>query len=440
MGVRALRGIVVASSLLGGTAACTTILGIEDVRLRSEAGALPGDERANPEREAATGGDADARDGPTDSGPPGALQVAQGYHHTCARRTDGTVHCWGENRLGQVGDGASTDAGDGGRLNVLRAQPVPGLTNITAIGAGDNHTCGRKDDGTVWCWGYNYSGQLGNGETLSQRSAPVQVSGINDAVAVEGGSTFTCALRAGGGVACWGANYSGQLGNGTKGGEAATPVPVAGVNDAVALGVGDVHACVVRRGGAVACWGGNLYGQLGNGTSGSGADATNATPVTGLNDATSVVGVGLSTCALRTSGAVACWGYNKYGQLGKGSADDTPNPTPANVMNVMDATALGAGFLHVCALRGAIVSCWGRGIDGQLGSGATLNDASTPTTTPVQVAGLTNAIGIGSGSGDHTCAPTANGALVCWGKNDSGQLGDGNTGTGYSPVPVAGFP
>jgi alpha-tubulin suppressor-like RCC1 family protein len=431
-----------AALVLGATMACTSILGIEDVRLRRDGGPPPGDEFEEPGADVGPRRDVVNGDGPiVDSGGPNVVQVAQGYRHTCARKPDGTVWCWGDNGFGQLGDGIPFDSGDGARPDVLRPQLVPGLSDVTSVGAGDNHTCARKSDGTVWCWGYNFSGQVGNGQTLTNVPGPTQVAGLNDAIAVEAGLSFTCALRARGSVACWGANYYGQLGNGTKGGESTTPVAVSGLTDAVAIGLGDAHACAVRRGGGVVCWGANIDGQLGNGTSGSGTDTSVPTAVTGLNDATAVVGAGSSTCALRQGGAIACWGYNRYGQLGNGTSGSNPNPTPSSVAGIGDAIALGAGFLHICALRSTgIVSCWGRGADGQLGNNVVLNDASTPTATPVQVVGLNNAIGIGVGGGDHTCAPTATGNLLCWGRNDSGQLGDGNTSTAYSPVGAIGFP
>jgi alpha-tubulin suppressor-like RCC1 family protein len=439
MRARAGRVLVAVSLLVATTMACTGLLGIEDVRLRQDAGDLPGDDRIDPGGDVVTG-DVVRPDAPiVDSGGPNVLQVTQGYRHTCARKSDGTVRCWGRNSLAQLGDGVPLDAGDGGRPDITRAQLVPGLSGVTAVAAGDNHTCARKSDGAVACWGYNYYGQLGNGVSRNSSPAPVPVTGLVDAVAVEAGALFTCVLKSNGAVACWGANFSGQLGNGTKGGESTTPVLVSGLSDAVAIGVGDAHACAIKQAGSVVCWGNNFDGQLGNGTSGN--DSSTPTPVSGLNDAVAVVGVGFSTCALRRGGAVACWGYNRYGQLGNGTSGDTPNPTPSNVAGITDATALGGGFLHVCALRAnGIVSCWGRGSDGQLGNGAILNDASTPTAVPVQVVGLNNAIGIGAGSGDHTCAPTATEALLCWGKNDTGQLGNGTLNTGYSPVSAVGFP
>lgn len=433
---RAFAWALAVTAGLCGSMACTSILGIEDVRLRRDAGDIiePND--------GSSSGDGPITDGGGEGAPdaaPSVLQVTQGYRHTCARKPDGSVYCWGDNFYGQAGDGIPFDAGDGARPDILRPQRVPSLSNVASLAAGDNHTCARKSDGTVFCWGYNYYGQVGNGQNRNSVSTPTQVGGLNDALQVEGGAAFTCALRASGGIVCWGANYAGQLGNGNTGGDSPTPVPVAQITDAVAVAAGDSHACALRQGGAVSCWGNNFDGQIGNGQ--AGADVPTPTPVSGLVDAVAVLASGSSTCALRRGGGVSCWGYNRYGELGNGTSNTTPNPTPSNVAGLTDAVGLGGGFLHVCVLRtGGVVSCWGRGDDGQLGFGSQLADSGVPTSTPVQVSGLNNAVSIGLGAGDHNCATTATGALVCWGRNDNGQLGNGLTTNAYGPITVQGFP
>jgi hypothetical protein len=336
----------------------------------------------------------------------------------------GGVKCWGANFSGQLGDGT----------NVNRNAPVTvsGLSeDVAAIAAGSEHTCALTEGGAMRCWGANFSGQLGDGSTTN-RSTPVNVSGLSVGVAaITTGSEHTCALIAGG-VKCWGANFSGQLGDGTNVNRN-VPVNVSGLSVGVAaIAAGSGHTCALTTGGAIWCWGANFSGQLGDGT-----NVNRRTPVdvSGISGGVVAIAAGSEhTCALTTAGAIRCWGANFSGQLGDGT--NVNRRTPVDVSGLAGGVAeIAAGSEHTCALITGGVKCWGANFSGQLGDSTNVN-----RNTPVNVSGLSgDAIAIATGS-EHTCALTEGGAMRCWGANFSGQLGDGTNANHSTPVNVPGLP
>ncbi len=421
---RAALAIVAASALLAsGLVACNAIVGIQDVRLKKDAGG--GDDEEPIEEE-----DADVPDNVVPP-PQDALEVALGEAHAAARKPAGTVKCWGDDRSGQSGSGLATDAG-------LHNEPVDvtGIDDAVDIAAGRAHTCVARKSGKVSCWGFNNDGQLGNGQTGTTEPEPVDALSIADAVAVAAGSTFSCAARRGGGVACWGNNNSGQLGTGNTT-PSPSPISVPNLKDVTAIAAGQVHACAVKKDGSVSCWGEGTNGQLGTGQVGG---SPSPVAVTTLPESVAVAATERSTCALARAGTVYCWGANEVGQLGNGAPNSSPNPSPIVVSSLNDAIAIAAGKNHVCAVRKAgSVVCWGAGGNGQLGDGQSRPDASAAQATIVTVSGLTDAIGVGAG-GNASCAPTRSGAIACWGANDRGQLGNRSTVPELSPVDVIGYP
>jgi alpha-tubulin suppressor-like RCC1 family protein len=341
----------------------------------------------------------------------GVTALAARFVHTCALTTGSGVKCWGDNGFGRLGDGTMTD----------RYLPVDvsGLASgVAAVTAGSGHTCALlAAGGTVKCWGENFSGQIGDGTTLT-RTTPVDAAGLAGITALGAGGGHTCALTAGGGVKCWGGNVFGQLGDGTLDNRL-TAVEVSGLGSGVvALTAGQLHACVLTHAGQVQCWGSNLYGQLGAAT--TELSSTIPVAVSGLGAVTALAAGGFHTCALLAAGGVQCWGDNAYGQLGDGTRD--PRGTPVVVSGLAGATALAAGTFHTCALTtGGSVKCWGdHGLGAGSGSMATVDGVDGEVTA--LAAGLT-----------HSCAVVAGGGVMCWGDNSVGQLG---VNPGWAPVAV----
>ena len=339
-----------------------------------------------------------------------AVDLAAGLYHTCAVRSTGEVVCWGDGRSGEFGPGISGE--------VAAPVTVAAVSDAVAVAAGADYTCALRRTGSVVCSELGMSGDLG------------AVSGLSDAVAVAAGTFTTCALRKTGEVACWGDDTEGQLGNGSTGGSSVLPVAVSGLSDAVAIAVGGEHACAIRATGGVVCWGRGFWGQLGDGT---GTDSPVPVAVSGLSDAVAIAAEVEYTCAVRRTGAVACWGVNGADrQLGNGTSISAL--VPAAVSGLADAVAVACGGGHACAVRatGETV-CWGRGSEGQLGNAGTADEA-----TPVTVTAIPDAAAV-TGGGDHTCALRATGAVACWGRGTEGQLGDGASGDSLVPVTVSGL-
>jgi alpha-tubulin suppressor-like RCC1 family protein len=345
----------------------------------------------------------------------GAQALAAGRAHNCAISLMGALECWGDNEFGALGDGLTADR--------YRPAEVLGLGGgVARVAAGDFHTCAALAAGGVKCWGSNLFGQLGDG-TTTHRYAPVDVAGLSGKVNwLAAGEYHTCAVTAAGEAWCWGDNSHGQLGDGTTV-ERHTPVLVSGLGgaaEAVAMvAAGRGYTCALTAGGRVLCWGLNLYGYLGDGTL-----TSRATPVEVLNLGSGVLSLAVGdhhACAVPAGGWVACWGQAYSGELGHGVAWSATH-TPVGVMNLPSGVrAVTAGGFHSCALTTAGgVKCWGRHLSGQLGWGPGLapNQAA-----PVNVSGLSSgAVALAAGEA-HTCAALAAGAVWCWGRNASGELG-----------------
>jgi len=303
--------------------------------------------------------------------------LVAGNRYTCGLVSGGTAYCWGYNQYGQLGDGTS---------GTERTAPVAvssGRT-ITALVAGSNHTCGLVSGGTAYCWGFNYWGQLGD-STFDTRTSLVAVGGGRTFTALVAGLQHTCGLVSGGTAYCWGYNAKGQLGVGTSGGYRTAPVAVSGGLTFTALVAGDAHTCVLVSGGTAYCWGLNENGQLGDGTSAGYRTAPVA--VSGGRTFTALAAGAGHTCGLATGGTAYCWGYNAYGQLGNGTSGSGSNSAdrwaPVAVSGALTFTALVAGNGHTCGLvLGGTAYCWGDNDYGQLGDGTV---GGPFRTTPVTV-------------------------------------------------------
>jgi alpha-tubulin suppressor-like RCC1 family protein len=349
----------------------------------------------------------------------GVKAIAEGRFHTCALMAGGGVNCWGANQSGQLGDGTNADRWTPVNVRSLGSGAV-------AIVAGLSHTCALMDGGAVRCWGANDAGELGDGTNIDSWT-PVAVSGLSAGVTdLIAGLNDTCALTSSGGVKCWGANARGQLGDGTNT-DRWTPVDVRGLDGGVEAVVGrSFHKCALLANGGVKCWGANESGQLGDGT---GADRWTPVDVQGLGSGVKTLAPGIShTCALMSDGGVRCWGANEMGQLGDGT--NTNRWTPVNVRGLSEGVAgVAWGFFHTCALlTGGGVNCWGDNEYGQLGDGT-----NTDRWTPVAVQGLSSGVAAVYEGPYYTCALVDAGGVKCWGANDAGQLGDGTNTDRWAP-------
>lgn len=356
--------------------------------------------------------------------------VSNGDYHLCAVTTAGGARCLGDSNSAQLGDGTTTPRQD--------ARDVSGLASgVVALAGGRHHACALTVDGSVRCWGGTSYGVVGN-NAGAIHTAPVGSIGLgNGMAAVAAGGGHTCALTAGGGVKCWGGGLFGQLGDGARS-ASSVPVDVAGLGSGVAgMAAGAAHHCALTAAGAVKCWGAGYDGQLGDGGQG---DSSVPVDVAGL--AGRVQGLAAGTrhnCALLQDGGVQCWGLDADGQASGRANDAVSIPKPAGSLAGLPgaATALAAGEKHSCALlAGGGVVCWGGNGNGQLGNGA-----MDVQTGPVAVVGLDGgqaaAVAVAIAAGNrHTCALTVAGGVKCWGSNERGQLGDGNGTAADRPAPV----
>jgi alpha-tubulin suppressor-like RCC1 family protein len=256
-----------------------------------------------------------------------ALYAMGGAEHVCSLSSTGGLSCWGDNNSGQLG---STEAMS--LYYTTAPTPVAGLTsNVAEVAPGAFHTCARRADNTVYCWGVNNYGQLGD-NTFDDHYTAEPTLAVGNVVQIALGTYSTCARLVDGQVKCWGDGTHGQLGSGSSGAghKSATPLTVAGaVSKFAKIASGSYHVCGLAADRSVHCWGKNDFGQLGDGTTTRRATATR---VPGLNDVVDLVAGEETTCVRRATGAISCWGLNNSGQLGIGSADWDPHPVPVRVV------------------------------------------------------------------------------------------------------------
>lgn len=295
-----------------------------------------------------------------------AVAIAGGAYHSLALSADVTVWAWGENEAGQLGDGTTN--------NSDIPVPVLNLTNIIAIAGGGWHSLALKSDRTVWTWGYNEYGQLGN-NTIDNSSIPVQVHNLTNVKAIAAGLYHSLALRTDGTVWAWGDNYYGQLGDGTTN-HSAVPVQVLNLTNIVAISCGGIHSMALKSDGTVWAWGDNEVGQLGDGTT------NNSTiPVQMLStDIAAIAGGGFHSLVLKSDGTVWACGNNGFGQLGDGTNDDSS--TPVQVINLGNIKAVAAGLVSSLAFSGGGTPwAWGDNYNGILGD-ETISNSSIPLPVP----------------------------------------------------------
>jgi alpha-tubulin suppressor-like RCC1 family protein len=349
--------------------------------------------------------------------------LSAGYSYACVGSSAGGAECWGLNFYGELGNGTINEDWSPTRY------PVPLLEGVSALAAspanGEDHTCAVVTGGAVKCWGANFNGDLGDG-TTTYRKAPVGVGGVSGATSVAVGFFHSCALISGGTIKCWGADGWGQLGDGTLVTERLSPVSVAGITDATSIGAEEDATCATRSNGELDCWGRNLLGALG-----PLASPTVPTAFPGISDAIGIAVGFTHSCALIGDGTVRCWG-----EAGEGQVGDLDYPfedeTPVTVAAISDAVQVVVGWDHSCALlSGGQVACWGSNLTGQLGVQNVFKSAS-----PIVIPGIGEVVRIAAGS-NFTCALKSSGEAFCWGGEfgalptvGGGGSGGGSTGGG----------
>lgn len=353
----------------------------------------------------------------------GVVGLAAGDYQTCAIVAGtGKLLCWGDDKFGQVGSGATS-----GKW-YYTPQTVAGLSGVTQVDCGANHCCAVTAAG-LFCWGSNEFGEVtavGAPPTGTAKPMATPVKVLQPAVQVATGEYHTCARDGGGTVRCWGLGSSGQLGDGNHAvGAAAVVVKVgASVNT---MDCGKTFCCAVLEGGTVKCWGLNMQGQIGTGITGTTAEAPVPTAAKGVTGATAIASGDDHSCALVSAGKVMCWGDN--GSYQTGNTGSSTQATPTLVPSFSGAIAIAAGGSHTCALTSSGLYCWGSNGKMESAPGNTAIYVAPPTA----VTGLADSVHVALGY-HHTCAHTTTGALYCWGGNSLGQIGNGNSKDVKAPL------
>jgi len=351
--------------------------------------------------------------------------ISAGYMNTCGAKSGNTGHCWGYNQYGQLGNGTTG-------FKMIPNQ-VGSDTNWTQVLTGDMHTCSVKSDNTLFCFGYNVSGSLGDGTTI-KKQVPVQIGGA-DWSRVEGGNNYavgahTCGIKTDKSLFCWGYNMYGQIGDGTTG-TRLSPTLIGSDTTWTQLSVGDKYSLARKTDNSLWFWGYNYYGQLGDGTTANKKSPTAAGG--GAAEWAQVAADYGHICGVKTSGTLFCWGWNIYGQLGDGTTGNRKAPVQESSSATtwsQSAGTLGVGYWHSCAIKtNDTLFCWGSNGNYQLGIGT----YDQKKTSPFQVGTDTDWSKLGVGA-YHTCAIKTNGALFCWGQNGDGRCGDGTTNSPMSPA------
>ncbi len=379
--------------------------------------------------------------------------ISAGKAHTCAIvDSAGRVKCWGHGKIGQLAANA-TDNSDVPLAILTGGEGSEALAGVVQIDAGGGHTNALMKSGKVKYWGQNHDEFIVYADKgFTQRGTPSQVlnkdrSALSGVVQTSSGKAHACVLKSSGEVKCWGWGNYGELGNGTKSTKEHPTTVIAAqgssnsLSGIVHINSGNEHTCALTKSGGVKCWGNGTTGQLGNGTFNTALSPVDVIAAQGSSDLLSGI-VQISSgdehsCALTNSQTVLCWGDRSYGQLGQ-RVSNANFSAPVAVPSLSGIVQIAVGNDHSCALsRTGMVFCWGRGDSGQLGNGHFRTSA-----TPVKViqgqdttAPLSGVLQIVAG-GAHACALRTSGEIKCWGEGDYGRLGNDSKVDKAYPVTV----
>ncbi len=379
------------------------------------------------------------------------VSIWGGARGTIILKSDGTVWTWGANFNGKLGIGDTNPVRSLVPVEVHGAGNAGYLNSVQAIMGCEMHNVALKSDGTIWCWGWNAYGQLGNG-TTNDSWTPVQtglgaVPPLTSVVKLGGRPYFTLAVKSDGTIWAWGMNQFGQMGNGTVNSFSMPPVTVPGlvsnsspggpINSPIQVTCGYQFGAALATNGTVWTWGSGSHGELGNGTTGS---SYYPAQVPGLTNITAISAGWFHILALKADGTVWAWGNNSDGELGDGTPINRSNAVP--VLNVSNIVSVSGGDSHSTALAAdGTVWKWGLNDLGELGNGTT-NAIANPF--PAKI--LTDKFGNGfsnivmaSARDYHNIAVKADGSVWMWGANDQGQCGVGTTNSVWQPSPVVGL-
>ena len=381
----------------------------------------------NRDRNLATGSIEDIVASPTRvSSNLGWLWIAARKSHLCGIKTDHSLWCWGNNDRGQLG----------ADINTVFFQELPlqvgTLNDWLSVSVGEGHTCAIQQDHSLWCWGTDDYGQVGNPDARTPNPVPFQVHPNERWIMVVSGRFFNCAIKTDNSAWCWGANANGQLGNLTLESQS-EPVPVTGNQQWQWLTAGPLHICAIDTERGLWCWGDNWSGQLGNGNF---TDSIQPIRTDANTEYVMVAAGDFHTCASKQDQSFLCWGHNSYGQLGSGSNQNHTNeyfllPQQSGSM-ASDWVSIDVGLDHVCGIRnGGTLWCWGDNSSGQLASGSFVGSA-----LPRLIRNHYNWTQVSSGA-YNSCGIKTDGSLFCWGWNFNGQIGNGNFFSGGATAPRA---